>query len=107
MRGDAPTDDPADEIRRVYAKADVAAVGRFVDPNRWENPEDSDALSWAWRDASGRGATLPEFVEWLREQVTAWVVEVRAAGEEKFTAGWRPTKFAAWISDADAAEKAS
>ena len=46
---DSEPEDPFPVISRTYAEAVNAAAHRFHDPNRWANPEDSEALLWAWR----------------------------------------------------------
>lgn len=106
-----PPLDPHTQARIAYTEAVSAAVGRLW-PGIAGFAEEDAAIAALLADAAAEhtaefGALdLPRFLDKLGENVTRWVREERAAGREKFTRGWRPSKFVEWLAAQDAAQAA-
>lgn len=88
--GDFPT------IWRTYAKAVEIGVGRAVETGKWASTVEQDSLAWTWRHESAAGVAWDAFPTVLTGLVRSWVTQTLSAGEERFTGGWRPSKYAEW-----------
>lgn len=98
--GAGPVADEHSRIRVAFAEGAGSAAGRLITPP--QKLDEERALN-AIRETHGAGKSLDEFCAWLRAEAEAWVREVRANGEERYSRGFAPSKFAEWLNTKPAA----
>lgn len=98
-----PPLDPHTATRIAWSEAVSAATGGLY-PGVGSWPEEDAALAALRADAErAHVATLGafdlgRFLGRLHDLVALWVTETRAKGGERFTGGWKPSKFVVWFS---------
>lgn len=98
-----PALDPHTATRVAWSEAVSAATGGLY-PGVGSWPEEDAALAALRADAERAHVAqfgafdLERFLARLHNLVVLWVTETRAEGKERFTGGWKPSKFVVWFS---------